>query len=499
MELNRGCYRYAAQLDRAQELVQDLIDITDRLLPRNTSMRSTSGPSHPWGKQPLRIVLIRFILDSSEKLRKKRHVVGVVQRVSRGSVTDLIMFNISKHGVAREIEHESLILLCIIGSNQTLADACRVNLEHLCPAGYHIQESGSSDAPDGCDIYIWDPESSPSLPTAMAVAKNATKVVIVKKSSLTSIGRRLPAADFSYLQSPVTHLSLRAVLESAIAGLQFRSNKRRGSSQLRLDRDLILQQLLQTNQKLREHEQDRTNFLRRAIHDLRVPLMATQGYCDLLAAGQLGAIDPEQAQILERMRRSLTRLCRLVGATMDLGAGSQVENKLKLERASIEACVQQAVHEVFPFVEKKQINLNVEVEGPNGTLLFDPVQIEQVLVNLLDNACKFTPQGGFITVRSRSITAEGLGKVGLLETTAGYSIEITDTGRGIAPEHIDQIFDEHTSYGDPMDRSGSGLGLAICRMIIQAHKGWIWAKSGGQGASFSFALPLVPTNHNLSA
>ena len=189
----------------------------------------------------------------------------------------------------------------------------------------------------------------------------------------------------------MTALSLRAVLESAIARLELGRDERPGSSRLRLDRDRILQQLLETNLRLHEHDQERTNFLTRSIHDIRVPLTAIQGYCGLLLAGQLGSFDPEQTRILERMQRSLTRLGRLVEAMMDLGAGSQFSNKLKLEHASIETSVQQAVYEIAPFVERKQIVLNLEIEPPIGALLFDAEQLEQVLLNLLDNACKFTP------------------------------------------------------------------------------------------------------------
>jgi len=295
--------------------------------------------------------------------------------------------------------------------------------------------------------------------------------------------------------SPVTPLSLKAVLASAIARLQLREDEEISASNLKLDRDRILQQLLQTNLKLREHDQDRTNFLTRAIHDIRVPLMAVQGYCGLLLAGQVGPIETEQARTLESMQRSLTRLGGLVEAMLALGTGSPA-NKLRLEHASIETCVQQAVYEISPFVEKKQITLAVEVEAPGGTLLFDPGQLEQVLVNLLDNACKFTPKGGAVSIRGRSVDAKELDQIGLLEAASGYRIDVTDTGRGIEPDHLEQIFDEHTSYGDPMDRSGWGLGLAICRMIIHAHQGRIWADPGTQGASFSFVLPQVRSFHN---
>jgi len=389
-----------------------------------------------------------------------------------------------------EARPKDSIVVCIVGSNQKLADACRVNLQQLCPAGYQIQQCASLDASGGCDIYLWDFESSPFPPPVMLAAGEATKIVLVQRSSLSSVRRKLPGVDFTHLPTPVSPLALRAVLASAIARWHLGHGGVR-PSHLELDRDRIFRQLLQTNLKLREHDQDRTNFLTRSIHDIRVPLMAVQGYCGLLVAGQVGPLDPEPTRILERMQRSLTRLGGLVEAMLALATGSPLTNKLNLEQASIETCVQQSVYEIAPFVEKKQITLRVEVEPPDGVLLFDPGQVEQVLLNLLDNACKFTPKGGAITIRARSVTAQELGKLRLLEASAGYSIDVTDTGRGIDPDHIEEIFDERTSFGNPMDRSGSGLGLAICRMIVEAHNGRIWADSTSHGASFSFVLPLV--------
>ncbi len=88
----------------------------------------------------------------------------------------------------------------MIGSNQALADACRANLDDLCPGGYHIEDCESSDASSGCHIYIWDYESSPSIPAAMVTAAKAAKVVLVKKSSLSSVPRKLPGTDFTRLQ-----------------------------------------------------------------------------------------------------------------------------------------------------------------------------------------------------------------------------------------------------------------------------------------------------------
>ena len=162
---------------------------------------------------------------------------------------------------------------------------------------------------------------------------------------------------------------------------------------------------------------------------------------------------------------------------------------------SIERCIEHAIHEILPFIEKKQITLNSEVEPPSGTLLFDSAQLEQVLVNLLDNGCKFTPRHGSITIRGYSIITDEVASVGLAEASEWYRIDVSDTGSGIASEHLEEIFDEYTSYRDSMTRSGAGLGLAICKIIVHAHNGRIWAASDNRGATFSCSRPssLRPT------
>lgn len=403
--------------------------------------------------------------------------------------------------IESNLDSHKRLIVCLIGSNETLSGACRVHLENLCPSAYRVLRCESSEVPPDCNIYIWDSDSSPSIPGVLATA-NAAKIVIVKRSSLSHLRRKLSGTRVTFLHSPVTPLSLKAVLEATVAQLQLQRDD--VAARLKLDRDRILQQLLETHSRLREYDQDRSNFLTRSIHDMRVPLMAIQGYCGLLLAGQLGPTDSEQSRVLERMQRSLTRLSRLVDAMMDLGTGCDSAMKLRLEPASIEACAQQAAHEILPFVQRKQINLKVDLEAPSGALLFDASQIEQVFVNLLDNACRFTEKGGEITIRGRSLPSQVVREVGLKEDTGGYRIDVTDTGSGIDPDHVEEIFDEHTSYGHLNEgvgnsRSGFGLGLAICRMIIHAHNGRIWVDSASQGTSFSFVLPLIKAFDNSKA
>ena len=117
------------------------------------------------------------------------------------------------------------------------------------------------------------------------------------------------------------------------------------------------------------------------------------------------------------------------------------------------------------------------------------------MVNLLENACKFTPKGGAIEVRgyptdSVETVVEGQRQDISRAYPNSYRVDVTDTGSGILPEHLDNVFEEYTSYGGSHDRSGGGLGLAICKMVLSAHRGNIWAENTVSGARISFVLPL---------
>lgn len=114
-------------------------------------------------------------------------------------------------------------------------------------------------------------------------------------------------------------------------------------------------------------------------------------------------------------------------------------------------------------------------------------------MNLLENACKFTPRNGHIKVVAYSVSAQrGIRTPPGITAGkgAGFRIDVCDSGPGIPPELLPNIFEEYVSHGSAADRSGGGLGLAICKMILQAHRGEIWIESGGNGTTFSFFLPF---------
>src|SRR2546423_1865479 len=278
----------------------------------------------------------------------------------------------------------------------------------------------------------------------------------------------------------------------------------------------MLQYLLQANLKLQEYDQDRTNFLAHSVHDIRAPLVAIQGYCSLLLDNQLGTVNAEQTKVLERMQRSIKRLSRLASGMFYMSVEPQSPRRLRRKQGNIEACINQAVHELAPVLESKQIQLRVSVEAPTRRLLFDEMQIEQVLVNLLDNASRFTPRNGHIEVRSHStfwerrgsnMTGDSVRSERREATTRecnAYRVEVHDSGCGIAPGDEEWIFEEYASHAKSYESSRAGLGLTICRQIVNAHRGAIFAESGAPGGSFVFVLPYAegasqPAALNLSA
>jgi len=374
----------------------------------------------------------------------------------------------------------------LISSDQRLYRQCREALARFPDTTWDFAAGEAEDARDA-DLCIWDFQSDTSLPPA-GLREERKNIYLVDRKDLGTLRDRLPEAAVGIVLKPVNQAALESFLEPAAAG--------------RDDRDDLLQRLLEANLKLQEYDQDRTNFMARALHDFRTPLTAVSGYCGLLIGQHLGPLGAAQVEVLERMQHSIRRLARLATGMFQLSAGRQLKKQPELRPHDMEECIEQALHEILPLAEEKGIEVRTRLDGRAEPLWLEPAQIEQVLVNLLDNACKFTPKHGWIEISGyryfwerRGAGANG-GR-GQRERRAGQSrapnafrVDVRDSGPGIAPEHLEAIFEEYTSYAGSQDRSSGGLGLAICRMIVTQHQGRVWAESNASGATLSFVVPL---------
>jgi signal transduction histidine kinase len=171
---------------------------------------------------------------------------------------------------------------------------------------------------------------------------------------------------------------------------------------------------------------------------------------------------------------------RLVGTLMDIASLEEGRMPLRLAPLDLRALVQEALAEERPLAERNDIDLGSDLAadlGPPVEVDYDVVQ--RVLINLLDNALKFTPRGGRVWVEVRP-------------TGEAVEVAVVDTGPGIPQKERERVFEKFTQVaGQVGSRRGSGLGLAFCRMAVEAHGGRIWVEAGpgGVGSRFVFVVP----------
>ncbi len=231
---------------------------------------------------------------------------------------------------------------------------------------------------------------------------------------------------------------------------------------------------------LRRHEQYRRDLIANIGHDLTTPLTAIQGFSEALADDIIQ--DPMQRQeTAQRIAREVQRLRRLVADMQQMSSLESGRIRLDLAPLDMQSLVDETLAVVAPECEQAHITLCNEIAPFTPPIYADSDRIIQVLLNLLDNARRHTPENGKITI-------------GAMPAEKKLHIWVSDTGTGIDPVDLPHIFERF--YRADRSRTGatggSGLGLSIVKAIIQAHGGTIWAESmPGEGTRITFTLPLA--------
>ena len=226
----------------------------------------------------------------------------------------------------------------------------------------------------------------------------------------------------------------------------------------------------------------KSEFLATMSHEIRTPINAMLGYADLLELGIGGPVTPEQRAQLARIRLSGQHLNGLINDLLDFARLETGNLKIRPAVAQAELTIKTALTVIEPPASAKAIDLHVEADA-EVSYLGDPQRVEQILVNLLDNAVKFTPQGGSVTLRCHTVEREG-------KLRTRFVVE--DTGIGIAPDQIESMFEAFVqgTTGYTRSHGGSGLGLAISRRLAHLMSGEITVESErGKGARFVLDLP----------
>jgi signal transduction histidine kinase len=289
-------------------------------------------------------------------------------------------------------------------------------------------------------------------------------------------------------------------LEPAIAeGRANEAEMRQTVQELIQEREITYRNLLAAYLRLQEVNRQKTVFLASAAHELKTPLAVMKGYYDLLLTGSLGKISEKQRDILQESKESCDRLVRLVTMFLNYSALESGKLVLQLHENNLTDCVRDLTCRWQDAFQRAKVRLDIKIHHELPLFKFDYQKVQQCMANLLDNALKHTPAGGFVALAakpyfwerriSEASPASAERRRDVAQIANSVLVSVTDTGGGIAAEFHQEIFEEFVRV-DPSS-SGMGLGLAITKRLIQAHRGKVWVDSElGRGSSFHFLLPI---------
>jgi len=256
---------------------------------------------------------------------------------------------------------------------------------------------------------------------------------------------------------------------------------RRANEQLEVRVTQRTEELQQALKKLSELNRLKANLVANISHELRTPLTHLKGYLDLIITCDLGPVTEEQNRALEVMTRSTERLERLIEDLILFSTADRGEIALQKQWFNLTSLCRVVLSRCESKASQKKIELRSDLPSKAIMVNADQEKIGWVILQLLDNAIKFTPEGGFTRLH--------------LDTEGEFAhIAVEDSGIGIPPERVDEVFESfHQLDGSSTRRySGTGLGLALVKRIIEGHNTKIHISSQvGQGSKFEFLLQLA--------
>jgi len=232
-------------------------------------------------------------------------------------------------------------------------------------------------------------------------------------------------------------------------------------------------------EKVAEAMEAKSAFLSMVSHELRTPMTAIKEGIGIVLDGSAGAVNEEQKDFLDTAKRNVDRLSRLINDVLDYQRLEAGKTTFAMKRGSIAALIDDVVKVMLPIAKARNLALERSAPPDLPDMIFDPDKLTQVMINLINNAVKFTDAGS-VTVR---VSREG--------DSAGVSVE--DTGVGIKKEDLPKLFQDFSQLdeGRARKKGSTGLGLAISKKIIEGHGGRIWVESEpGKGSRFKFRIPV---------
>lgn len=293
---------------------------------------------------------------------------------------------------------------------------------------------------------------------------------------------------FRYILKPWDAAELETIIRQAAEQHDLLEERRRLVDELRQANA----RLTQANRELAEADQLKTAFLEVASHELNTPITIVQGLSELLQITRPEREEPERS-ILRQITEGTRQLGRLVGNMLKLVNIGEFRNRLRPEATDLGALLRETIALVDPFLQARNLRFHVDIDEHLGTFLIDADKIRDVLLNILTNAVKFTPDGAEIQLTARLTEADAA------------EVRVQDRGIGLDDRALNRLFSPFFTEFDPRHHSsgdfgfgkrGLGLGLYLVKTFVELHGGEVSASSApGEGTTVVIQLPRQPRPH----
>ncbi len=248
------------------------------------------------------------------------------------------------------------------------------------------------------------------------------------------------------------------------------------------------------HERITEIDQQKSEFVSLASHQLRGPLAALRGYASMLLEGDFGTIGDEAREAIQKMYKATENLVILVGDYLDVSRIEQGRMQYDFSTFDLKNLLNQIILEMRPAIEKSKLTFSFDAEGADVCMInADEAKMKQVIGNIIDNSIKYTQHGSVHVWISKKAPAD---ITNTTNKTGKVLVTVSDSGAGIDPELLPRLFEKFTRAPDASKTNifGTGLGLYVARKIIEAHHGRIWATSPGLGKGASFFIELDLAN-----
>lgn len=239
--------------------------------------------------------------------------------------------------------------------------------------------------------------------------------------------------------------------------------------------------LEEENKHLRLENQEKSDYLSMAVHQLRTPLAATKWIFKMMMDGDLGNISSAQRDIIKRGFENNETMIKMLSEISTANHSSEWKLKLDFKSTNIEDCIASTLAEFAPEATTKKIILHFQKTAPLPLVTADKEKICIVLQNLIENAIKYNQVGGSVTISAETFDGR-------------LVIAVSDIGMGIPVEDQKHVFTKFYRASNTQKEKGTGLGLFVAKQIIEGHHGTIWFESTPTiGTTFFFSLPVATT------